>query len=144
MTQIQQEEIDHLEGIAATYRSRLRVLDRQIAAYGLAVPAHIVLDRSQTEQALAQAMAELRRLRPSMTEERSPYVGLSSFQERDAEVFFGREQLVADLVARVESHAFLAVLGASGSGKSSVVRAGLIPELKAAHCQAVRAGATQF
>ena len=56
-----------------------------------------------------------------------PYKGLPSFEPADADVFFGREQLVEDLVGRLDKEPFLAVVGASGSGKSSLVRAGVVP-----------------
>jgi class 3 adenylate cyclase/WD40 repeat protein len=59
-----------------------------------------------------------------------PYQGLAHFEEEDAKRFFGREKLVERLVARLAEQPFLAVIGASGSGKSSVVRAGLIPALR--------------
>ncbi len=59
-----------------------------------------------------------------------PYKGLQYFNEEDAEWFFGRQDVTARLVEVVISRRFLAVIGASGSGKSSVVRAGLVPELK--------------
>ncbi|GIE35115.1 hypothetical protein Ait01nite_081600 [Actinoplanes italicus] len=59
----------------------------------------------------------------------SPYPGLAPFQPEDAELFFGRDALVADLVRRLEQRRFLAVFGPSGAGKSSVVRAGLVPAL---------------
>jgi hypothetical protein len=60
-----------------------------------------------------------------------PYRGLAAFTEADAEFFFGREKLVADLVACLHgSPRFLAVVGPSGSGKSSVVQAGLFPALR--------------
>ena len=62
---------------------------------------------------------------------RNPYKGLHAFLESDADDFFGREQLVADLVERVVAERFLAVVGPSGSGKSSVVLAGLVPEIRA-------------
>jgi DNA-binding SARP family transcriptional activator/energy-coupling factor transporter ATP-binding protein EcfA2 len=62
---------------------------------------------------------------------RNPYKGLHAFLESDADDFFGREQLVADLVERVVTERFLAVVGPSGSGKSSVVLAGLVPEIRA-------------
>jgi WD40 repeat protein/class 3 adenylate cyclase/energy-coupling factor transporter ATP-binding protein EcfA2 len=59
-----------------------------------------------------------------------PYRGLQFFDEADAEWFFGREQITGKLVKAVKEQRFLAIVGASGSGKSSVVRAGLIPGLK--------------
>ncbi len=59
-----------------------------------------------------------------------PYKGLQSFGESDAAHFLGRERLTARLVGRLREERFLAVVGASGSGKSSVVRAGLIPALR--------------
>ena len=62
-----------------------------------------------------------------------PYRGLFAFQEQDAELFFGREQFISDLVAKVRQNSFVAVVGASGSGKSSVVFAGLVPQLRQAH-----------
>ena len=72
--------------------------------------------------------------------DRSPYKGLDSFGPRDAEVFFGRERLVADLVARVAGGGLLAMVGPSGSGKSSLVRAGLLPAIGRGCCRAARAG----
>ncbi|MEU7576648.1 hypothetical protein AB0B50_03465 [Streptomyces sp. NPDC041068] len=62
-------------------------------------------------------------------EERGPYVGLAAFQPEDSAWFFGREQLTDDLVHRVRARRFLAVFGASGSGKSSLLRAGLLPRV---------------
>jgi Novel STAND NTPase 1 len=127
----QNEEIAHLEQIAATLRRRLQVLEAQAALYGaLAVPAHILLEREDTERQLAQALAELRRVHPGLVAAAAPYCGLLTFQEADADRFFGRDVLVADLLERVRRSPFLAVLGPSGSGKSSVVRAGLLPLLK--------------
>jgi hypothetical protein len=63
--------------------------------------------------------------------ERAPYVGLAAFQQEDADRFFGRDELVADLVRRLRNGRFLGVLGASGSGKSSLLRAGLVARLAA-------------
>lgn len=60
----------------------------------------------------------------------SPYKGLQQFDEVDADHFLGREALTATLAGRLSHDRFLAVIGASGSGKSSVVRAGLIPALR--------------
>ncbi|TAH51625.1 MAG: hypothetical protein EYC68_09685 [Chloroflexota bacterium] len=61
-----------------------------------------------------------------------PFKGLDFFDEPDANLFFGREQLVSKIARELEQQRFLAVVvGASGSGKSSVVRAGLVPALRA-------------
>jgi hypothetical protein len=59
-----------------------------------------------------------------------PYRGLFHFGPNDAEFFFGREVFVTELIEAVETRAFVPVLGASGSGKSSVVFAGLVPRLQ--------------
>ncbi|BCJ56070.1 hypothetical protein Asp14428_75450 [Actinoplanes sp. NBRC 14428] len=58
-----------------------------------------------------------------------PYRGLSAFEEGDAAHFFGRGALTDELVARVTETPMLAVVGASGSGKTSLLRAGLLPRL---------------
>jgi len=60
----------------------------------------------------------------------NPYKGLRAFQEADAGEFCGRDGLVADLVERVAASPFTAVVGPSGSGKSSLVHAGVVPELR--------------
>jgi tetratricopeptide (TPR) repeat protein len=59
-----------------------------------------------------------------------PYRGLNYFREEDAAFFFGREAATTQLVEAVGRHSLVAVVGASGSGKSSVVRAGLVPALR--------------
>ena len=58
-----------------------------------------------------------------------PFRGLAPFDAAHTEYFFGRERLVAELVAGLVGSTLLAVLGPSGSGKSSAVRAGLLPAL---------------
>ncbi len=59
-----------------------------------------------------------------------PFLGLQYYDEKDADRFFGRETLIARIVGRLAGSRFLTVIGASGSGKSSVVRAGVIPALR--------------
>ena len=59
-----------------------------------------------------------------------PYVGLRHFDEKDAEFFYGRDENVIELLGKLASKRFVAVLGSSASGKSSLVRAGLLPELR--------------
>jgi hypothetical protein len=60
-----------------------------------------------------------------------PYKGLARFEKQDAEIFHGREALVATLVARLADTPLVGVAGPSGAGKSSLVRAGLLPALAA-------------
>jgi serine/threonine protein kinase len=60
----------------------------------------------------------------------SPYAGLSSFQENDAGKFFGRNREIAAMVTRIRERPMMAVVGSSGVGKSSFVRAGVVPALK--------------
>jgi WD40 repeat protein/transcriptional regulator with XRE-family HTH domain len=60
----------------------------------------------------------------------SPYQGLARFEPADRELFFGRDQLAEEALALVREHRFAVVLGASGSGKSSLLRAGLMPRLE--------------
>jgi KaiC/GvpD/RAD55 family RecA-like ATPase len=66
-----------------------------------------------------------------------PYRGLSPFREEDEPFFCGRESFTKKLVETVAQRNLIAVVGASGSGKSSVVRAGLVPALRRGHDQLV-------
>ncbi|MCP3798314.1 hypothetical protein NLX83_03490 [Allokutzneria sp. A3M-2-11 16] len=81
-------------------------------------------DRAEWEQRWREAEAELLgdAVQPGQD---SPYRGLAAFREQDAELFFGREGLVTDLVDRLSRDRFLVVAGASGAGKSSLLRAGV-------------------
>jgi WD40 repeat protein len=98
---------------------------RQTSAADLVTAAR----RSVLEPA-SEAMAASDSTSPS----RNPYRGLTAFEEADAADFFGREDLVRRLVRRTGEPGIgaglLAVVGPSGSGKSSVVHAGLIPALR--------------
>jgi WD40 repeat protein len=69
---------------------------------------------------------------PPRAEERDgpPYLGLVRFEPDDADLFFGRGELLRDLVSRVSTMPFLGIFGASGSGKSSLLRAGLVPAFR--------------
>lgn len=110
--------VDTLADRAASGRSEARALETKLAGS--------VIDLQSTRQRLAQFDgARDRRDDPVIC----PYKGLAPFDRDDAEYFFGREELVAELVAHVVGTSLLAVVGPSGSGKSSVVRAGLLPAL---------------
>jgi DNA-binding SARP family transcriptional activator/WD40 repeat protein len=75
--------------------------------------------------------ARERVLRPSGGVIACPFKGLAPFDVDDAELFFGRERLVADLIARLTGARLTGIVGPSGSGKSSALRAGLLAALAA-------------
>jgi WD40 repeat protein len=100
------------------------------------VPALGLDDEPEAARRLLELAASVRREDAPATG-LPPYKGLLHFDEADVDLFFGREALTAKLVARTLASVatpgaprFLAVVGASGSGKSSLVRAGLIPALR--------------
>jgi WD40 repeat protein/transcriptional regulator with XRE-family HTH domain len=73
-----------------------------------------------------------------------PYRGLARFEPDDAELFFGRDQLIGDLLQSARSHRIIALIGASGSGKSSLLRAGLVPRLRHTDDAALRPAALRI
>ena len=90
--------------------------------------------------AVLEVLAQLDAAEPPSLEEAiaatCPYRGLMAFGTDDADLFFGREEVVAALLARLGTARLLAVVGASGSGKSSVLRAGLLPAIHGGAVQA--------
>ncbi|MDX2228423.1 MAG: hypothetical protein NW220_02205 [Leptolyngbyaceae cyanobacterium bins.349] len=68
-------------------------------------------------------------LAPELTDDLCPYLGLEAFRERNQHLFFGRQRLVDRLLKHLEANPLLIVVGASGSGKSSIVLGGLLPRL---------------
>jgi hypothetical protein len=78
-------------------------------------------------EAAAEAAAEPR---TESEDAAPPYRGLARFEPGDADLFFGRDELTDRLLALTRSHRFSAVFGPSGSGKSSLLRTGLIPRLR--------------
>jgi DNA-binding SARP family transcriptional activator len=84
------------------------------------------------ERAVLNQDAELERTAdvPALDMGVCPFKGLAAYEGDDAAFFFGRESLVADLVAKLAASPFVGVVGSSGSGKSSLLRAGLLPTLR--------------
>jgi WD40 repeat protein/class 3 adenylate cyclase len=114
-----------VEGLEYVERGAVRVK-------GLERPVEVVAVRSERED-VERDLAFRRALDPAAAgtlETRNPYKGLRAFAEGDADDFFGREALTEHLLERLGETRFLAVVGPSGSGKSSVVRAGLVPRLR--------------
>ena len=86
------------------------------------------------EDDLAGSVVELQALReralPRADVVACPFKGLSPFDVEDAGLFFGRERLVAEMVARLPGTPLMGIVGPSGSGKSSALRAGLLAALR--------------
>ena len=60
----------------------------------------------------------------------NPFVGLRAFNHDERQLFFGREEHVADVRSKLETNHFVAVVGTSGTGKSSLIRAGVLPSIE--------------
>lgn len=149
--------VDPFEGPAQRFAHRLRKLRQEAggityrtmaaragcsatvlsqAASGVRLPTWPVVqayvsacggDPAEWEPLWRQTAQEMRQDRDD--DDGGPYPGLVAFGVSDAARFFGRDQLVATLLELVEAQPLVAVVGPSGSGKSSLVRAGLIPAL---------------
>ncbi|WP_437994643.1 nSTAND1 domain-containing NTPase [Sorangium sp. So ce145] len=107
----------------------------ELGALGAIIDRCLCKRKSERFASALELLTELLPLLPGRREillgsDESPFAGLSSFQEADADRFFGRAQDLAGVVARLRSQPLLAIAGASGIGKSSLVRAGVIPALK--------------
>lgn len=88
--------------------------------------SEIILTRRSGKQASSSSST----LSSIRSKDICPYRGLEFFDESHAEYFFGREDLTAQLIKKLTENHFVTVAGASGSGKSSLVRAGLISQLR--------------
>jgi len=115
------ERVNESAGRAAARRGELRELEAELAAD--VVDLHAVNARATLP----------RRAVPDPEDEDAfpicPFKGLAPFETSDAGYFFGRERLVAEIVARLVGANLLGLVGPSGTGKSSTLRAGLLPAL---------------
>ncbi|WP_323136566.1 nSTAND1 domain-containing NTPase [Streptomyces anulatus] len=88
-------------------------------------------DSAEWQDRWEQANAELLRCpRPPEEDTEPPYRGLARFEPDDADLFFGRDRVIDDLLELAHNSRVTAVVGASGSGKSSLLRAGIVPRLR--------------
>ncbi len=136
--------LDGLEGMQFAVIGDLEQPMPRLRAKAPTVPEELaaVVDRclrKRKAERFPDALALLRALEPFLPGrmsrsqsnlDQSPYPGLSSFQEADADRFFGRARETAALGNRVREQPLTVVVGASGAGKSSLVRAALAPALK--------------
>jgi eukaryotic-like serine/threonine-protein kinase len=135
--------LEHLSGMAIAIsvlfdgplprlRSKYPFVPDELAAI---VDGCLIKDKEQRIGSARELLEKLESLLPgrvthALRADECPYAGLSAFQESDAGRFFGRTREIAAAVARVREQPLLAVVGPSGVGKSSFVRAGIVPALK--------------
>ncbi|QDL11352.1 hypothetical protein DP113_28660 [Brasilonema octagenarum UFV-E1] len=114
-------------------------LKNTLGADATALSKEVLKEREQTLEEVNNLCEEIVDLnfnalalgqQPPIYDSRCPFLGLYPFRVENREFFFGREELIAQLQQKLTEHNFLAVLGGSGSGKSSLVLAGLIPKLQ--------------
>ncbi|MFF8031530.1 WD40 repeat domain-containing protein [Streptomyces sp. NPDC016626] len=124
---------------AMAQRTRYGVTTLSQAAAGKQLPTRAVTlayvkacggDVTEWERRWREASAEVAAEVAADETSRPPYRGLTRFEPGDADLFFGRDRLVERLAELNRKHRFTAVFGPSGSGKSSLLRAGLIPRLR--------------
>jgi len=137
-----QRELGIAVGYSEAQISRLELNQRQPDPATIAARFVPILDLADEPAAAARLLDLAHQAQPQdlTASEIPPYKGLNSFDVADADAFFGREAVTQQLVADVLACAgtapgprparWVAIVGASGSGKSSVVRAGLIPALR--------------
>ena len=110
------------------FRPELLALDAVFARAGAAAPLDRYSDIITFARSFTDAIGTPQvHPRASIA---NPYKGLRAFSEADSADFFGREDVVSDLVEHLANHRVVSVIGASGSGKSSVVRAGVVARLR--------------
>jgi hypothetical protein len=126
------EQIRGLLGADPTQLSDTARTERRNALEELDAIAKEALDLGFAALALRQD--------PPAYDARNPFRGLNPFRAEDRAFFFGRETLIEELQQRLTAHPFLPVLGPSGSGKSSLVLAGLVPKLAGAPPEAAASG----
>ena len=125
------------EGLAshltiAQQQERLIPLRLQETELPLRISFRVALDcteRANWETEVARLRALLDQPDPALAPIRCPYPGMAPFQADDARFFYGRVNEINDMLQRLRHQRFLVVIGDSGSGKSSLINAGLLPRL---------------
>lgn len=105
-------------------------------ALGNLIDRCLIKPKNQRIGTAKELLAELERMMPRQytrkwNPETSPYAGLKAFQEADADRFFGRNREISAVASRLRDQPLMGIAGPSGVGKSSFVRAGVVPALKA-------------
>jgi len=121
--------LPELERYAAATQERAEERLSEAATRASAERAEWLAAEDDLVAGIVELQVQRERARPTRDPLESPFKGLESFDIGDADVFFGRERLVADMVARLSGARLMGIVGPSGSGKSSALRAGLLASL---------------
>jgi hypothetical protein len=133
-----QSELEELLHLGSETGRILDSLSDQRAAQGLLDYWSTVLTRENSDSAAPLLKEFDPNAEPELADEKCPYVGLQSVEKEQSSLFFGRENLVREMLDRLRDGNLLAVIGPPGSGRSSLVYAGLLPAL--AHGQLLGSG----
>ncbi|MCG8417461.1 MAG: protein kinase [Proteobacteria bacterium] len=107
----------------------------QLEKLGPIIDRSLIKDPCHRTQTARELLADLEGLfargsNGQLAADQNPFAGLEAFQEVDADRFYGRDSDIASMVARLRTYPLVTIVGPSGNGKSSLVRAGVIPALK--------------
>jgi WD40 repeat protein/energy-coupling factor transporter ATP-binding protein EcfA2 len=124
-----QSELEQLLRLGSETGRILDTLSDQKAAQGLLDYWSTILSREKSDGAGPLLKDFDPNTEPELADENCPYVGLQSVKEDQSSLFLGREDLVRDMLDRLRDGNLVAVTGPLGSGRSSLVYAGLLPAL---------------
>jgi PAS domain S-box-containing protein len=128
----------HIHKLIQQHSKRLRYLEQQEAFYGISCPPHIKAEIDD----LKKIIKRLRRREKTVVDKpnqlaksaseliKCPYPGMAPFLAEDSHVFYGRETEIQGILQHLRHNRYLFVIGPSGSGKSSLISAGLLPRLQ--------------
>jgi energy-coupling factor transporter ATP-binding protein EcfA2 len=134
------DEIDHLVARGSASGALLDAETERWEAQGILDYWVAVLFRARRNPTQGILQPFDPSLAPELADDRCPYRGLEAFREPQHGMFFGRSRVIAEMVARLAAGRLLIIVGPSGSGKSSLVLAGLIPALKTGRVPARETG----
>jgi signal transduction histidine kinase/putative methionine-R-sulfoxide reductase with GAF domain len=145
------DERSHLQELIRVYTQRLRRLELEAARYGGSSPPHVVTEIEEIQHKIAEleqrnAIRQQETAREVGTHEEAqptsqqpagpagplgcPYPGMIAFRADDARFFYGRDAEIQQMIQHLRYRRLLFVIGPSGSGKSSLIHAGLLPRLQ--------------
>ena len=119
-----EDRYQNASALAAAYRDAIGITLQDLRSQQSFIPLNVAGRAQSTHNQITPSHTRPTKKQPS------PYRGLFAFREEDAHFFFGRDRFVDRLVEAVNHHQIIPIIGPSGSGKSSILYAGLVPKLR--------------